>query len=148
MASFLETLVGDIEHIAESDLPSASDVRGVLAALVKRVEQLAGIGDTTPPTPPPGADPTPLPPGAPVESDLTILTQLKDLQAGTITADQLGPNAAKDLADAGGNIAAAIAARQAKAPAPVPPSPDSAPADPNALEIATLKARLASLGAS
>jgi len=156
--SFLETLLADGEHIVESDLPSVSDVRTVLGALVKRVEQLVGIDTTTAPPPIAGApDPTPppgttLPPDAPAPgvsaSDLTILNQLEDLQAGTITADQLGPNAAKALADSGSNIAAAIAARQALAPAPPAPAPDSAPADPNALEIATLKARLAALGAS
>ena len=158
-ATFLETLLADVEHIAEADMPTVSDVRGVLAALVKRVEQLTGIGNTTPPAPLAGADPPPdAPPTSPAPtgplppagsaSDLSILTQLEDLQKGTITESQLGPNAAKDLADAGGNVAAAIAARQALAPANAAPAPDSPPADPNALEIATLKARLAALGAS
>ena len=165
-ASFFETLLADVEHIAEADLPSVSDVRGVVAALIKRVEQLAGIDTTLPPAPLPGADPPPdappppatappppatgpLPPlpGQPA-SDLTIVTQLEDFQKGLITEAQLGPNAAKALAATGGNIAAAIAARQALAAAAASPAPDSPPADPNALEIATLKARLAALGAS
>ena len=131
MATFLETLLADVEHIAEADMPSASDVRGVVAALVKRVEQLTGIDSTAAPIPLPGADPSPdapptatgpLPPAGSA-SDLTILTQLQDFQKGTITEGQLGANAAKALADAGGNVAAAIAARQAAHPAPDAPAP-------------------------
>lgn len=59
MSSFLDTLLADAETIVESDLPSPEAVRGVLAALVKRVEQLAGIGHTQAPPPPPTPEPAP-----------------------------------------------------------------------------------------
>lgn len=68
MASFLATLEGDIENIAESDMPSAENVRGILGALVKRVEQLAGIDKTEAPVSPepvaqePPVMPEPTPP--------------------------------------------------------------------------------------
>lgn len=62
MSNFLQTLEHEAENLVESELPSVDGVRKVLGALVKRVEQLAGIEDTLAPEPEPGADPvTPLP---------------------------------------------------------------------------------------
>lgn len=55
---FLQTLEQDAENLVESDFPSTQGVRAVLGALVKRVEQLAGLEDTVAPAP--AAEPPPI----------------------------------------------------------------------------------------
>lgn len=145
-AGRVSTIIGEAETAAGAEAAKlASEVEGAAKPsyddLVATIAQLRGepaptpspTAPTTPPattlggTPPPLAPPagTPatvvLPPAAvdhPASaSDQTILTQLQELQAGTIVQAQLGANAAADLAAAGGDVAKAIAARQAGHPA-------------------------------
>ena len=77
--SFLDTLKADAENLVEADLPSAGDVRGILAALVKRVEQLVGIETTS--APPPPAPPS----GTSAPVDSALAQQVRD-QAAQIEA--------------------------------------------------------------
>ena len=80
----------------------ATDLLAAQAAL-----QSLGLGGT--PTPTTGG--TPAAKGKSI-AGLTILQQLADVRAGVLTKAQLGPNAAKVLATANGNVNKAIAARQ------------------------------------
>jgi hypothetical protein len=122
-AGRVSTIIGEAETAAGAEAAKlAGEVEGAAKPsyddLVATIAQLRGE-----PAPAPAAVPPPvvLPP-APVDhpasaSDQTILTQLQELQAGTIVQAQLGPNATADLAAAGGDVAKAIAARQAGHPA-------------------------------
>lgn len=88
--TFLETLKADAENLVESDLPSAQDVRPVLAALVKRVEGLLGL-DVVEPAP--VAEPAPVveePPAPAAEAEPTA-----EEPAATETAAEPDAEAAK-----------------------------------------------------
>src|SRR5579864_9101754 len=90
--SFLQTLLADAEHIVEADLPSASDVRKVVAALVKRVEQLAGIEATQAPEPPPEPEPQPQPETPPPTAPAVPATPVAEPAAAEQPAEPQWPS--------------------------------------------------------
>jgi hypothetical protein len=151
MASGLETLLRDAENLVESDLPSVSDVRKVLGALVKRLEQ--GFLDATKPTstptqPVPSLGSTsgvpvvaPQPATADVLAAIVALGQSVQGLATDVAALKAPTPAADVISDAPPVVPTPVVAEPVPAPEPIvtppavpvpvapAPAPPDAPAD-------------------
>lgn len=86
----------------------ATTITGEATDLLNAQAALASLGLGGSPTPTTGGTAAAKGKSA---AGLTILAQLKDLQAGLIAKTQLGPNAKAQLTAVGGNVAKAITAR-------------------------------------